>query len=540
MKINLVSMHIKDSARAVPLATAMLSSNINKHMPDVNVSLLDTFLSTSKDDALQQILENEPDIIGFSFYLWNRTMLLEIIKEIKQNNPEILIIAGGPEVTADFKNFKSNKIIDIAIPGEGEQLIITIIDKIKNGISAEIIQEEIVFETIEDLDSLPSPILDGTLDLTKKGLLWELSRGCPFNCAFCYESKGTNKVRRFSIDRINQELDLIAESNVEQVFVLDPTFNYNKDAAKQILELIQIKAPHITFYFEVRSEFIDEEMAFLFSQITCIVQIGVQSINNTVLETVNRTIDIHQFEKQVLLLHEASVPYGFDLIYGLPKDSLKSFCKSLDFVIGLAPNHLDVFPLSVLPGTELADNAYKLQLNYLEENPYTIITTTSLQEKEIRRAEKIAKACTIFYNEGKAVSWFGIVTRALKIKASKFLLQFANWEGYSSENDVLTKQIKFIEYLCLEQEKTDYAMIASDIITYFAKLDEFLENDGVYDEDDNCSESFSLYYNPNELQDLLDEGITELEEISTYLQISPCEISFKYIKETDMIDIEFD
>jgi len=538
MKINLVSMHIKDSERAVPLATAMLASNIKKCHKDAKVFLIDTYLNTSKDDAIKEILSNKPDIIGFSIYMWNRAVLLEIIKEIKHISPSILIIVGGPEVTADFQTLKNNKDIDLTIPGEGEKIINKIIEQVNNDVQIEEIQKNISFETIEELDSLPSPIIDGTLDL-KKGLLWELSRGCPFNCSFCYESKGSNKVRRFSIERINRELDIIAESNIEQVFVLDPTFNYNKEAAKQILELIHIKAPHITFYFEARSEFLDEEMAFLFSQITCIIQIGVQSINSKVLETINRQIDIHGFEKQVYLLHEASVPYGFDLIYGLPKDSLKSFCKSLDFVIGLAPNHIDIFPLSVLPGTELADNADRLQLNYLKDNPYTVTSTTSFQEKEMRRAEKIANACTLFYNDGKAVPWFGIVTRALKIRPSKFLLQFANWEKIDDDTDILTKQIKFVEQLFFEQEKTNFAMIASDIITYFAKLDDFLECDCVYDEGKDCSESFQLYYNPNELQDLLDEGITAIEEIDKYIKLAPCSISFQYIKETDMIDIVF-
>ncbi len=538
MNINLVSMHIKDSQRAVPLAAAMLASNIKKTHKDTQVALIDTYLSTGKDAAIKEILSNKPNIIGFSIYMWNRGILLEIIKEIKKNFSDILIIVGGPEVTADFLSFQTNKDIDFAVCGEGENIINNIIEQINKGVSTQEIKKSINFDIIKDLDSLPSPIIDGTLDL-KEGLLWELSRGCPFNCSFCYESKGCNKVRRFSIERINRELDIIAESNIEQVFVLDPTFNYNKESAKQILELIQIKAPHITFYFEIRSEFLDEEMAFLFSQITCIIQIGVQSINSRVLETINRTIDINKFEKQVYLLHEASVPYGFDLIYGLPKDSLKSFCRSLDFVLGLTPNHIDIFPLAVLPGTELADNAERLQLNYLKEPPYTVISSTSFQKKEMLRAEKIAKACTLFYNEGKAVPWFGIVTRALKIRPSKFLLQFADREYIDDDIDILTKQIKFVEKLFFEEEKTNFAMIASDIITYFAKLDDFLERDCVYDGGSNISESFQLYYNPNELQDLLDEGITEIEEINKYIKISPCSISFKYINKTDMIDIVF-
>ncbi|MDA3799339.1 MAG: DUF4080 domain-containing protein [Kiritimatiellae bacterium] len=538
MKINLISMHIRDSVRAVPLATALLASNIKAQLNDVSVNLIDTFLNTSKKDAIKLALNGEPDIIGFSIYLWNRTFLLDVIKAIKKQNPDITIIVGGPEVTADFDFFKEQDSI-LSVPGEGENIIISIIKQLKAGVSISDIQETIQLKPIKDLDSIPSPILDGTFDLQKKGVLWELSRGCPFNCSFCYESKGINKVRRFSIDRINRELELIAESNIEQVFVLDPTFNYDKEIAKQILELIAIKAPHITFYFEIRSEFLDEEMAYLFAQTTCIVQIGLQSIHSKVLETVNRNVDIELFENKTLLLHQAGVPYGFDLIYGLPKDSLKNFCKSIDFVIGLAPNHLDIFPLAVLPGTQLADDAEKYELNYQKENPYTIITSPSFPEKEMKRAEKIAKACEVFYNQGKAVPWFGIIIRALKIKPSKFFLQFANWENSIEENDILTKQVKFVEQMFLEMEQTNFAMIAADIITYFAKLDDFLEQDDVYDNGLKCSDNFDLYYNPNELQDLMDAGVTELDDLDKNINLSPCNVCFEYIQETDMIDIIF-
>jgi radical SAM superfamily enzyme YgiQ (UPF0313 family) len=58
-------------------------------------------------------------------------------------------------------------------------------------------------------EELTSPYLDGTLDLSKyEGALWELARGCPFKCSYCYESKGEKKVRLLPMERIEKELKL--------------------------------------------------------------------------------------------------------------------------------------------------------------------------------------------------------------------------------------------------------------------------------------------------------------------------------------------
>ncbi|MBK7294870.1 MAG: radical SAM protein [Holophagaceae bacterium] len=176
---------------------------------------------------------------------------------------------------------------------------------------------------VKDLTDLPSPYLDGTLRPGDYGgALWELSRGCPFTCDFCFEARGTAGTRRIPLARVEAELDLFQARGIREVFVLDPTFNYHKVQAKQVLRLIAAKAPGTHFFFEVRSEFLDREMAGLFAAIHCTLQMGLQSAHDDVLRNISRSFDPDDFEAKILLLHQAGVPYGFDLIYGLPGDTL--------------------------------------------------------------------------------------------------------------------------------------------------------------------------------------------------------------------------
>ena len=147
---------------------------------------------------------------------------------------------------------------------------------------------------------LSSPYLDGTIDVAKYGgALWELARGCPFKCSYCYESKGEKKVSYFPLERLEKEIELFAKKNISQVFVLDPTYNASKERAIKMLKIIEKKAPGMFFYFEARAEFIDRELAQAFSRVPCALQIGLQSADEAVLKNVHRTLDKKKFIRNI-------------------------------------------------------------------------------------------------------------------------------------------------------------------------------------------------------------------------------------------------
>jgi hypothetical protein len=138
--------------------------------------------------------------------------------------------------------------------------------------------------------------------------------------------------------------------------------------------------------------------------------------------------------------------FGFDLIYGLPGDTLAGFRDSLDFALGLYPNHLDIFPLAVLPGTALAARAVSIGLRYLQEPPYTLIDSPGFSAEDMGAAHRLATACDIFYTRGRAVAWFNGMLDALGLRPTELLQRFAQWleteQGAAvSEADLADDQI---------------------------------------------------------------------------------------------------
>lgn len=502
MNIICVTLTIETSPQSLPLGAACIASAI-KHNPLTKNIFSSKLICVSKEDSdyinaqkknnqanyiADKILEcKNVDFVCFSVYIWNRNELEQTAKIIKEKNPDIITIAGGPEVTAAPKSFN---FFDWTVAGEGEiavpELIALLKDNkpiniqgvysgktkktdtfLKNG-SESLLKKNTEIENFSNnsicratppvLSEISSPYLDGTLDPSPfGGALWELARGCPFKCSYCYESKGEKKVQYFPMERIEKEIELFNAKKINQIFVLDPTYNANKKRALEILNLIQKKAPGMFFYFEIRSEYIDKELAKAWTKIPCSLQIGLQSADPKVLSHVHRTLDKKQFTRNISLLNEEGAIFGFDLIYGLPTDTLEGFKKSIDFALNLYPNNLETFCLSVLPGTDLMDNAINMGLIFQTEPPYNVIESDTFSKKDIEKAKKLSHACNIFYNQGRAVPWFNSVCHLFNSRPSALLYRFAIW--LEENKKIASKQTK-IDYNCLKHEKIQEIQLA--------------------------------------------------------------------------------
>jgi len=547
--LSIVSLQVQTSFQSVPLGASCVVSSVRADR-DL-ASLLDIRLAEFSFEETQlaglsvldagtvlshRIAADNPRFAGFSVYAWNRLVFEDTARKLKELVPGIVVFAGGPEVTASPASFGNN--FDYLVCGEGEEGARSLLRALLEGTKIpEAIMSHKRFSST-DFASLPSPWLDGTADscIAAKechGALWELARGCPYSCAYCYESKGEKKVREIPLERLEKELEHFVETGIERVFVLDPTYNANRDRAVSLLRLIEKKAGEIHFNFEVRAEQLDREMIQAFAKIPCSLQIGLQSTNQEALKLVNRPCDISLFAKKIGLLNDAGVVFGLDLMYGLPGDTLSSFRSSLDYAIGLYPNNLEIFRLAVLPGTSLADNAESLSLKYGAFPPYLVESTPKFPQADLERAGLLARACDVFYTQGRAVTWFLSSLHPLKLKASQFLQDFARFlgdpatrsrfdflSGFPADSvaeldqaDAETLQIDFLKIKYAEKDKGYLLPALCDTIRLNGALTRALaEGDAT---------ELSLSYHPD---DLLSPDAMDLEYFSDSAYMENCTV----------------
>ena len=485
MNITLVAIHPERSPQAVPLACAFLQEALQSDAElagSLTLRIDEFFLGDEPRACAEAILATAPDLVAFSVYVWSRDHALAVAGELRAAAPGLTLCGGGAEPTANPAGLLDTGSFDFLIRGEGEGPFREAVRLATRGLSPAGVPGVLfpgdapgALAAPLDLETIPSPYLSGLLDpAVPGGALWQLSRGCDFACAFCFDHRGSGGVRRFDLPRIEAELKLFARLKVPQVFVLDSTFNKVPKRAKDILRLIARLAPGVHFHFEVRSEFIDPEMAELFASITCSLQIGLQSADPAVLRGVGRGFDPDDFSYRVSLLNSSGAIFGFDLIYGLPGDSLTLFRSSLDFALALYPNHLDIFPLAVLPGTRLHGKADVLGLRHLPAPPYTLVSTPDFPAGELAEAGLLAAACDIFYSRGKAVAWFNAVIGALKLTPSAFLASFSRFlakrggkgEEEMGEEEIWGLQRKFLGEIFGERKKSRLLPLALDLADY--------------------------------------------------------------------------
>ncbi|NVN98141.1 MAG: radical SAM protein [Geobacteraceae bacterium] len=552
LTLALISIHPSKSPQSVPLAAAFLSAAIKKSSElsgSVQVQLMDLFADQTARECADTIKSAAPDMVGFSVYTWNRRLSASTATLLKNELPGTTLFCGGPEATADQSGLLHEAPWDFLVHGEGEGTLVEALKARLHGGPQGAIPGLATLENKKlissppgnqlDLATVPSPLLSGEIDPAGySGMLWQISRGCSFGCEFCFDGGGSRKVRRFPLERIESELRWFVKNGVSQVFVLDSTFNSDRERAVSILRLIKKIAPQIHFHFEVRSEFLDKSQAKLFASITCSLQIGLQSADPVVLKNSGRNFSATDFSSKIALLNETGAVFGFDLIYGLPGDTLSGFRKSLDFALNLYPNHLDIFPLAVLPGTRVAERSRELALEHLEAPPYTLIASPSFGKKDMAAAARLAAACDIFYSRGKAVSWFMSLLHLLKMKPSELLERFYDYAlkaGVSLESAteldderIYTLQSGFVTGILKERKLGKFLPAALDMITfnyhYAAALmaappllptEKGLAGVNLCGLPLTLASSARLATFSYEILELLDSGVADLREISS-------------------------
>ncbi len=210
------------------------------------------FLSDSSlDNISKYIREKDIGLVGISCMNIDYQYYLDISKKIKKIFPQITIIWGGPTPTYS-PDIIFEEGIDIICRGEGEIAFAELLDRlqknedIKNIFNLWIKDKTQVYKNdvgplVDNLDTLPLPDHDLPLGFTQfkhsKIKFLMASRGCPFNCSYCfnrdfkklYQGKGAI-IRTRSVDNLISELLLLKNKYKANFFYFqDDIFPFQED-----------------------------------------------------------------------------------------------------------------------------------------------------------------------------------------------------------------------------------------------------------------------------------------------------------------------
>ena len=336
--------------------------------------------------AVEQLVDC--DIVGFSTYVWNAQISLEIARRLKACRPDILIIFGGPHVPDQPEEFmRANPFIDVAVHNEGEKIFLKLLEMYpardwEAVPSISFVETDGRFvrnpngERFRDLDQVPSPFLAGTLDAVVAANpnetwigLWETNRGCPFQCTFCdWGSATAAKVTKFGMDRLVAEVDWFSKHKIEYIFCCDANFGIQKRDIEIAEYVAKVKAE--TGYpvaLSVQNTKNATERAYQTQKILSDaglnkgVALSMQSVDMTTLEAIKRdNISIDTYMELQRRFTRDKVETYSDLILGLPGETYEFFVEGVQLLIETGQhNRIQFNNLSILPNAEMGNPAYQ-------------------------------------------------------------------------------------------------------------------------------------------------------------------------------------
>ena len=368
------------------------------------------------EEILRDIYERKPDAIGFSCYIWNISMIQDIIADYKKICPDTDIWVGGPEVSYNMEQvFTENPSIDYIMYGEGEETFknvlnnykgkkidLSVLEKIKgiafreNGGVKMNAPEEMV-----DLSNVPF-VYQNMKEFENKIVYYETSRGCPFSCSYCLSSID-KKLRFRNMELVKKELKFFLDNKTAQVKFVDRTFNCRHDHAMGIWEFIKENDNGITnFHFEISADLMTEDEIKLIGTMRpglIQLEIGVQSTNEKTIKAINRKADFSKISEVTEKIRKfGNIHQHLDLIAGLPYEDYESFANSFNQVYALRPDQLQLGFLKVLHGSVMEKRTARDEIVYGSKPPYEVFSTKWIDYDHIQKLKLIENVVEIYYN----------------------------------------------------------------------------------------------------------------------------------------------
>jgi anaerobic magnesium-protoporphyrin IX monomethyl ester cyclase len=218
-----------------------------------------------------------------------------------------------------------------------------------------------------------------------------------------------DQVRSFSPARIEQDLLWLMQQRIPRIKLVDRTFNYDAVRARRIWSFILEHNQGSHFHFEVGAHLLDETSLKLLETVpegTFQFEIGVQSTLPATLDAIGRNASLERLERSVRRLRaKGNIHLHLDLIAGLPGEGYRDFLASVDRVAALAPHHLQIEPVKLLPGSPLRQQAAKLGIRFDPHPPYTVLATADLDFAELERLRGLSRLFDLTFNSGRFVGF---------------------------------------------------------------------------------------------------------------------------------------
>jgi len=384
MKIILIQPGIKQSFgfKSPPLSLLPLAGTLKEAGHEVEI------FDARRHDYDELDLKNTI-CIGLTVLTGSQIIhALEISKYIRSINPDIKIVWGGIHPSLLPVSTAENEFIDIVVKGEGELTLLEIVEALENNKSIRKIKgivyrdksnNKIInnpdrpFMNFNKAAFHPYELLKDKKDYDLDTIHIQTSRGCPYNCGFCYNKNfNKNSYRYKTAERVLQEIKWAMKTwGFKRIHFDEDNFFVNQERVREICEKIVEEKLDLVWSTTCRLDYFAKynlEFLRLMKKSGCkSLALGGESGSQRVLDYIRKGITIKQTIKAVENAKKSGIKLVISFVCGFPTETKEEVNMTLDLIRKL--KRIDpqfetngIFIFTPYPKTPLFEEAIKLGL----------------------------------------------------------------------------------------------------------------------------------------------------------------------------------
>ena len=311
-------------------------------------------------DEASRLIGREPyDFIGISCYTSvSYTATLEVVEALRELQPDALVAVGGYHCLSDPEDFEDVAGIDFVVRGDGLQFL------------ESLLRGEPLPRVASFTGSAPDPqpmrydeYPYRYRELPAVAHL-QLSRGCPFTCAFCCEPfLGNSRYTPLEVDDALAQVDeVVRVFQPDKVILEDLLFGFHARWRHEFLEALRDRRYPQIFWAEMRADTVTERTAELLAQQNFELTIGLEAASPATLLRMRKAKEpesyIRSFHRLADVVQAKGVPTTFTIMLNYPGETLSSFDETMTNIEATLARHarpyfrFDFLEYEFYPGNE--------------------------------------------------------------------------------------------------------------------------------------------------------------------------------------------
>ncbi len=331
-----------------PLGLLTVSSALKKKGYDI--IFINPQMEENYKDKIDKYIHQNALFVGMTACMGSNLLnAQELCEHIKTVAPMTPIVWGGPLATSSPEVCFANAAVDYIVLGMGEETIVKLAEKLDNHEEAAYlphvisrgnknISQKRIYYFEGDLDKLEVPDLTHWSEGIKRNEAIPIisSRGCPRNCAFCYNNtfSGRRKWCARSSEHVLQEMDHWANIfGLRRFYFVDDNFLVNTRRACSILDLAKAKNYTITQILGHMDDY-KVEVVERIGDNNETVGFAVESASSKIQKLLNKPINLDRAIKLFSLFTEKKVNnINTNFMFGLPTENYKDIADNLTMAL---------------------------------------------------------------------------------------------------------------------------------------------------------------------------------------------------------------